>query len=55
MLLVNEVLRVLGQTLRYALATRRVGIVVVIALTAVAVLLSFTVVKVAPVVFYPFL
>lgn len=55
MLLVNEVLRVLGQTLRYAFATRRIAIVVVLALTALAALMSVAVVKVAPVVFYPFL
>ncbi|MFM7069307.1 MAG: hypothetical protein ACKOYM_07590 [Actinomycetes bacterium] len=55
MLLVRELLRVTWQTVAFSVATRRAIVLIVLLLTTVAVVMSITVVKAGPVVFYPFL
>ena len=55
MLLIRELVRLLGQTISFAVATRRPGTLALIALGLVLVVLSTFVATVGPVAIYPFL
>lgn len=55
MLVIRELARALRDVVAYAVASRRVGLLVVIALVVLAVVLSATVTTVGPVAIYPLL
>ncbi|MCU1498304.1 MAG: hypothetical protein JWM47_2257 [Acidimicrobiales bacterium] len=55
MLLIREVARVVRDVVCFALATRRLGIVVIVTLVAAILLLSATITTVGPVALYPLL
>ena len=55
MLLIGEIARLVGQAFAYAVAQRRIGLLLLLLVAGAVVLLSVSVTTVAPVAIYPFL
>lgn len=55
MLLISEVVRTVAHAIGYAIAQRRIGLLVILIAAGLVVLLSTTATTLAPVAIYPFL